>query len=100
MQSRSLLSLWWQRLIRGSCALAFVSSLALYHKTVLVNPVTQAQRGWEANTATNRDRTRTPLSPNAIASRTDAAFQQGFQLQPIYFWGWQWLNNIKFNSSQ
>lgn len=100
MQSRSLLSLWRQRLIRGSCALAFVSSLALYHKTVLVSPVNLVQRRWETNMATNRDRIRIPSRPPAIAPGTRAAFQPAFWLQPIYPWGWQWLNNTKFNSSQ
>jgi hypothetical protein len=100
MESQSLLSLWRQRLIRGSCALTFVGSLALYHKTVLVSPVTLAQRRWEAIAATNRDRTRTQFDPNAIAPGTDAAFPQVFRVTPIYSWRWQWLNNTKFNSSQ
>ena len=100
MQSRSLLSLWRQRLIRGSCALTFVGSLALYHKTVLVSPGILVQRGWEANRATNRDRARTQFGLNAIAPKTHAALQQVFQVTPIYSWRWQWLNNTKFNSSQ
>lgn len=66
MQSQSSVSQWCKRLICGTYALALVSSLSIYHKTVLANPVTLVQRHWKAIATENSFRTKNQYCTNAI----------------------------------
>lgn len=73
MQSQSLISLWRKRLTCGTCAVALVGSLALYRQTVSVNPVTVAQKRWEAKIAFKADTTKTQYCGDGIAPEMTAA---------------------------
>jgi hypothetical protein len=67
MQSQSLIASWRQRFTCGTCAIALVGSLALYHKTVLNNPIMVVQTRLPGNRASNPKGIRSPSCPAAIA---------------------------------
>ncbi len=99
MQSQSLISSWRQRFTCGTCAVALVGSLALYHKTVLNNPIVVAQMRLPGNTATNPKGIRSPYRRGAIAFGMTGLLQRVLAGKKTYFSWQQLLATTKFNSS-
>ncbi|GET36052.1 hypothetical protein [Microseira wollei] len=99
MQSQSLISLWGQRFTCGTCAVALVGSLALYHKTVLTNPVMVAGKRPEGNAATNPNGIRTQSGPGAFPVGKTGVPKRVLPGRDSHF-SWQQLwETTKFNSS-
>ena len=99
MQSQSLISSWRQRFTCGTCAVALVGSLALYHKTVLTNPIVVAQTPPEGNAATNPKGIRSPSRPAAIAFGKTGVLNRVLPGRENHFSWQQLLVTTKFNSS-
>ncbi len=99
MQSQSLISLWGQRFTCGTCAVALVGSLALYHKTVLTNPIVVAQTPPEGNAATNPKGIKTKPRPGAIPVGKTGVLKRVLLGSESHLSWQQLLETTKFNSS-
>ena len=100
MQSQSLISSWRQRFTCGSCALALVGSLALYHKTVLNNPILVVQPRLGGNPVSHPKGIRSASGPAAIAFGTNGVLKRVLLGRESY-WNWeQLLMTTKFNTSR
>ncbi|HEY9849416.1 MAG TPA: hypothetical protein V6D28_08160 [Leptolyngbyaceae cyanobacterium] len=79
MQPHSSVSQWCKRLICGTYAFALVSSLSIYHKTVLANPLTLVERHWRSIATENSFLTKNQYCANAIVMwkgrRVDAIYR-------------------------
>lgn len=84
MHYESLISPWKQRFGCATCAVAFVGSLALYHRTVLANPVKMAQRHWQAIASENPFGTRTQYCADAIMLWNYGSVDKVYQGEEIY----------------
>lgn len=99
MQSQSLISSWRQRLTCGTCAVALVGSLALYHKTVLTNPIMVAQTRLGRNAASTPKGIRSHLRPAAIALGMAGLLNRFLPGRESHLSWQQLLVTTKFNSS-
>lgn len=73
-----------QYLICGIYAVALVCSLAVYKRVVIADPLSVAQRHWEAIAAADPDRTVNQYSDQAVLKRSYGILDEVYQGQSIY----------------
>jgi hypothetical protein len=99
MQPQSFVSGWRQHLTCATCAVALVSSLAIYHKTVLANPVMEQDRiDRKHNSALDAPGVKTQFCHSAIAQRKAIGAKVLYQAYKSDRFGSLPSNNTKFNS--
>lgn len=57
---------WTQKLATGLCTIALVSSLSIYQRTVLADPLTVTQQHWQAIATANSDQTLSRYREDAV----------------------------------
>lgn len=88
MQSQSFIYSWRQRFTCASCAVALVGSLALYHKTVLNNPIVVVQPRLRGNPVSHPKGIRSASSLAAIAFGTNDLLKRVLLGRESY-WNWE-----------
>lgn len=68
----------------GTCAIALVSSLTVYQRSVLANPLTIAQNHWEAIASQDSDRVIQQYSQDAVLLWTHGSLEGVYQGEQIH----------------
>jgi hypothetical protein len=98
MQPQSFVSFFRQHVTCATCAVALVSSLAMYHKTVLANPAIEPPNHSQQNSTLYTPSVKTQYCQGPIAIREIISVNKVYQAQKRDAFGSLTSNNTKFNS--